>query len=228
MKKIVFLLILALLGGYALLLAKPELYFDKSADYGIFTLRARGELPASPEAVLNSAGDRISGSDIYTPGQRFELILTSGPWEYRLFTPFLKGDFFRVNPYNAAVFLAPGADFAGDKAVTASGYLRSLSGVVTAAAAWVMTLRKVLPLTYLTMGDWELRGYAELLSGGTGEFNPSDACAGGDRPGLEDYKDGLMLDRLLKEENLVYNDLLLRGASEEDAERRFRRNYCGG
>jgi hypothetical protein len=84
------------------------------------------------------------------------------------------------------------------------------------------------PLTYLTMADWKMRGYGELLSGGTGEYNPKDACTGGDSPGLLDYKYGLILDNVLKEQTMSYSDLLDKNFSKEVAEKNFRNTRCGG
>ncbi len=229
MKKKIFLLFLGLLAVYIALLAKPELYFNKSMEYGIFTVRARGPLPEAPVRALDFAKDRIVTSELYSPGEKFEIILPSSRWQFLFFTPLQSNDFFRLNPYNGDIFIAA-ADFGADLARLAPGghRVRSLSGAITAAAAWEMTRRKLRPLSYLTMADWKMRGYGELLSGGTGEFTPADACSGRDRPGLQDYKYGLMLDTVLKEQTMFYNDLLDKNFSKDVAEKNFRAVYCGG
>lgn len=219
---------LACAAAYALLLYKPGLYFNQSLDYRLFTLRARGTLPSGIQPALDSAMEKISASEIYKDGMRFEIILPETKGQFRFFTPFVKGDYFRVNPFNGAIFLAS-ADFEAGEARTEPGLerYRSLSSIVTAAAALEMTRRRLRPLTYLSMSEWKARGYSELLSGGSGEFNPPDACAGGDRPGLEDYTYGLMLDTVLKQENAFYSDLLDRNYSRQNAEIRVRKAYCG-
>lgn len=228
MKTKIFIVFLALAAAYLLLLAKPELYFNKSMDYGIFTLRARGHLPEAPERVLDLAKEKIASSELYHDGELFELILPETSFQFKFFTPFQKGDFFRVNPYNGDIFIGA-ADFPSDLARPAPGEhrVRSLSGAIVAAAAREMTRRKLRPLTYLTTDDWKVRGYEELLSGGTGEYQAADACSGSDRPGLEEYRYGLILDTVLKEQNLFYNDLLDKNFNKDSAEKSFRARYCG-
>ncbi|MDA8131085.1 MAG: hypothetical protein M0011_06225 [Elusimicrobia bacterium] len=228
MGKFITLLLLGLLAVYGLLLAKPDLYFDRKLEHGSFVLHARGPLPDSPEAVLDDAEQAVAASDIYLQGSRFDVYLPSGPGQYKFFTPLLSGDYFRVGPFNGAIYLA-NADFTAKEARPYSGaeQRRSLRGVLVAAAVWDMVRLKVRPLTFFAMDKWMVRGYAEMISGGTGEFAPQDACGAASRPGLDDYRFGLMLDRVLKEENTVFNDLLGRNYSEEQAESRFRKAYCG-
>jgi hypothetical protein len=229
MKKYFWLLLLACLAVYALLLAAPGLYFSKSMEYKGFTIRTRGALPSSVEKPLDLALEGIKASELFKEGMRFELVLPSTRGQFLFFTPFMHGEYFRVNPFNGAIFLAA-ADFEGGNAYIVPGgpRRRSLATVIIGAGAWELTRRKLRPLTYLFMNDWKIRGYSELLSGGTGEFEPADACAETDRPGLLDYKYGLMLDRVMKEDSIYYSDLLDRNFSSQNAETRIKRAYCGG
>lgn len=229
MKKTFWLLLLACAAGYALLLAAPGLYFGKSMDYKGFTIRTRGPLPASVEKPLDLATERIAASELYREGMRFELVLPSTRGQFLFFTPFMHGEYFRVNPFNGAIFLAA-ADFDTGDARKAPGgpQRRSLTSVITGAAAWEMTRRKLRPLTYLFMNEWKIRGYAELLSGGTGEFEPADACGEPSRPEQLDYKYGLMLDTVLKQDNAFYSDLLDKNFSRQNAELRLKKTHCGG
>lgn len=229
MKKTFWLLLLAGAGVYTLLLSKPGLYFGKSMDYKGFTLRTRGPLPASVEGTLNSALERIAASEIYAEGMKFELILPSTRGQFLFFTPLMKGEYFRVNPFNGAIFLAA-ADFGAGEARKEAGDARhrKLSAVITAAAAWEMTRQRLKPLTYLFMHEWKVRGYAELLSGGTEEFEPADACGDVQRPELLDFKYGLMLGTVMKEDNAAYSYLLDRNFSRQNAEQRLTKTHCGG
>ena len=228
MGKFITLLLLGLLAAYGLLLAKPDLYFNRKLEHGPFVLHSRGPLPEGPEAALDEAAEAIAAADIYLQGSKFDVYLPSTRGQYRFFTPLLSGDYFRVGPFNGAIYLA-NADFLTKDARPEAGseQRRPLRGVLVAAAAWDMVRLKVRPLTFFAMDKWAVKGYAELLSGGTGEFNQQDACGTADRPGLEDYRYGQMLDRVLKEENTVFNDLLGRNYSRELAESRFRKAYCG-
>ncbi|MDA8131411.1 MAG: hypothetical protein M0011_07910 [Elusimicrobia bacterium] len=228
MGKFITLVLLGLLAVYGLLLAKPGLYFSNKLEHGLFVLHVRGPLPESPDAVLDEAAEAITASDIYAQGSKFDIYLPSTPGQYKFFTPLLGGDYFRVGPFNGAIYLA-NADFTAKDARPRAGseQRRPLRGVIVAAAVWDMVRLKVRPLTFFAMDKWMVRGYAEMLSGGTGEFTPQDACGNASRPGLDDYRYGLMLDRVLKEENTVFNDLLGRNYSDDQAESRFRKAYCG-
>lgn len=229
MKNTVVFLLLAAAGLYALLLAKPELYFNKRADYREFTVRARGALPASLEGTLESARERLAASELYKEGDRFELFLPSSRREYEFFTPLQGGAYFRVSPLGGAIFLAA-ADFQAGEARKTAGdaKFRSLSSVIAGAAAWELTRRRLKPLTYVFMHEWKVRGYGELISGGTGEFNPADACAPEGPPEQQDYSYGLMLDTVLKEEQVRYGDLLDRNFSYQSAAQRLQKAHCGG
>jgi hypothetical protein len=229
MKKLFLVLLLVCAAVYGPLLSKPGIYFNKSMDYKGFTIRTRGQLPASVEGPLNSAIERIAAAEIYTEGMKFELILPATRGQFLFFTPLMGGEYFRVNPFNGAIFLAA-ADFSSGEARQAPGGTqhRSLSSVITAAAAWEMTRRRVRPLTYLFMNKWKVRGYAELLSGGTGEFVPSDACAETGSPAQQDYRYGLMLDTVIKQDNTFYGDLLDKNFSRQNAELRLNKAHCGG
>lgn len=229
MKKYLKFLLLALACVYALLLAKPELYFNKSVNYKGFTVRARGALPASMEGSLDSAAERIAVSELFSEGTQFEVILPASRRQFLLFAPLQKGDYFRVSPFHGAIFIAS-ADFTRGEARKAPGdaKYRSLSGAIAAGAAFEMTRRKLRPLTYIFMNDWKVRGYAEILSGGTGEFTPPDACGEALSPEQLDYKYGMILQTVLKEENTVYSELLDKNFSLQNAELRLKKAHCGG
>lgn len=229
MKNLLKFLLVVLACAYALLLAKPELYFNKSLDYKGFTVRARGALPASMEGSLDSAAERIAASELFTAGTKFEVILPASRGQFIFFAPLQKGGYFRVSPFHGAIFLAS-ADFTRGEARKAAGdtKYRSLSGAIAAGAAFEMTRRKLRPLTYIFMNDWKVRGYAEILSGGTGDFTPPDACGEALSPEQLDYKYGLILQTVLKEENIFYDDLLDKNLSLQNAELRLKRAHCGG
>jgi len=173
MKKIILLLIAAAFGGYLLFLAMPGLYFNRSLSYKSFTIRTRGPLPEKVEEVLDRAYEKISASGLYRPETRFNIYLPETRKEFLFFTPMQKGDFYRSNPYNGAIFLAA-SDFGADRVRTESGAseYHVLSIEIVAAAAREIIRSSLPALTYLVLADWKLRGYAERLSGGTGEFKP--------------------------------------------------------
>ncbi len=229
MKTFITLLLAAAAGAYALLWAKPGLYFANKTEYRGFTVRARGPLPESVAASLDAAVERISAAELYKEDMKFDLYLPATTGQLRFFAPLVKGEYFRVNPLNGAIFLAA-ADFGAGEARKRPGdaKFRSLSGVIAGAAAYEMTRRRVRPLTYLFMNEWKVRGYAEKLSGGTGEFSTSDACGEPSSAEQLDYKYGLMLETVMKEDNISYGDLLDRNFSRQNAEQRVMRAYCGG
>lgn len=229
MKKTFWVLLVICSAVYALLLAKPGLYFGNSVEHKGFTIRTRGALPSSVEKPLDLALEGLAASEFFKEGARFELVLPSTRGQFLFFTPFMHGEYFRVNPFSGVIFLAA-ADFeAGNAYVVPGGpRRRSLASVITGAAAWELTRRRLRSLTYLFMNDWTIRGYSELMSGGTGEFTPADICGNADRPGLLDYKYGLMLDRVMKEDGIYFGDLLDRNFSRQNAETRIMRAYCGG
>ena len=225
----IFALLAALAGVYLLLLAKPELYFSKAINYRNFTVRARGEAPASVEASLDAAADKLAASELYRENDTFEIVAAGSAAEFKFFTPFIGGEYSRVNPFSGAIFLAS-ADFAKGEARREPGAqeFRKLSSEIAAAAARDQARRLFRPLSYLFRSDWEIRGYAARVSGAGGDFSPSDACGAVSDPGLEDYKCGLMLDTVMKEDNVTFKDLLERNMSYEKAEERFKKTYCGG
>lgn len=219
----------ALLACYALLLAKPELYFSKSVNYGKFTVRTHGEAPASVEASLDAAAEKLAASELFNESDTFEIYAAKSPGEFKFFTPFLDGAYSRVNPFHGAIFLAA-ADFSKGEARTepAAKEFRKLSSEIAAAAARDQARRLFRPLSYLFRNDWEIRGYAVRVSGGSGDFSPSDACGAPSGPDQEDYKYGLMLDTVMKEDNISFRDLLNRNMSYEAAGERLKKTHCGG
>lgn len=229
MGKAVTFFILGVAGVYLLLIYKPGLYFNKKASHEFFTVHSRKALPENFDKVLDEAREKIVSSEIFVDGLKLDIYLPSTPGEYEFFTPLLEGQYFRHNPLTGAVFLAA-ADFEKKEARTAPGKEddRPLSGVIIAAGAFELTRLKLKPLTYISMRKWKVRGYGELLSGGTGWFNVADACSKDDRAGLADYRYGLMLDTVLKQENMFYNDFLGRSFNQKLAEERFRQANCAG
>ncbi len=228
--KIVLAILVILGGAYALLLSKPSLYFSRSAQYRGFTLRARGAAPAGFEPALDAAREKLAACEFFREDSSFELVLVSTPGEFKFFAPFQKGEYFRVSPLGGTVFLAA-ADFAKSEARAAfgSGVPRPLGAVVAGAAAVDLVRRSRETLSFMFMKDWLLNGYYEKISGGLGIYAPADACGdvSGD-PALRDYKHGLMLDMVLRENGIGYGDLLGRNFSQEAAETRMRKMHCGG
>lgn len=228
MKK-VFIVFVVLAGIYALLLSKPELYFGKSFAYKGFTVRAHGELPEQIAARLDGAYEKIAASELFKENASFELIVPSSRGEFVFFTPLQKGEFSRVNPFHGAIFLAA-ADFKAGEVRTAPGaaQTRRLSSEIAGAAARELSRRLFKPLSYLFRADWEIRGYAAHIAGLTGEFSPPDACSAASTTDLEDYRHGLMVETIMKEDNIGFNELINRNMSFETAEDRMKKTHCGG
>ena len=230
MKKIIWLIVVAAVGGYGLLLTRPGLYYGKSLEYKNFTLRSRGALPEGTEAVLDRVYEKLLVSELFSPDKKFDLYLPGGRSEFLIFTPLQYGDYARVNPYNGAIFIAA-ADFAADRARTVPGSAeyQMLSAEITKAAARELVRRSVKPLQYLTMSDWKLLGYSELLSGGSGTFTLADSCSGKDEtPGLLAYKYSLAIDLAMREEGISFADLLGKDYSYENVAMRLKKMNCGG
>lgn len=230
MGKAITFIILAAAGIYLLLLYQPGLYFNKKVEYEMFTLHARGSLPEDYERVLDDARDRMKSSPMFRESMKMDIYLPSTSGEYSLFTPWAReGEYFRHSYLGGMIFLAA-ADFADREARTAPGAddARGLSGVIAGAGAFEITRMKLKPLTYISMHEWKVRGYAEIMSGGAGWFNISDACSHDDRTGLTDYRYGRILEQMLKQEDLPYEEILGRNISYKVAERRFRQDSCGG
>ena len=226
MKKILVLLVVA--GAYWLILAKPGLYFNKSAEYRGFTLYAHGSLPEKTDIVLDKVYDKISTSDFYTPEMKFNIYLTGGRGEFSFFTPLLHGEYVRVSPLGGAIYVAA-ADFAADEVRTAPGAPahRPLSAELVRAAAREMTRRILEPLSYLVMSEWKLRGYSERLSGGTGEYQPADICKSDD-PAMLDFKYGLALDYAIKVDGVSMRELMTKEYAYEKLEEGVKKQNCGG
>lgn len=230
MKKTILLIVLVIAGGYWFLLSKPGLYFDKSRDYRIFTLHARGALPENMDAVLDKAHDRISAAELFPQSQdkKFDVYLTSGRNEFLFFTPFQNGDLYRVNPRYGYIYMAP-SDFAADQVRTAPGAkeYKALSLELAGAAAREMVRRLVEPLKYMFMSDWKLRGYSERVNGGTGTYMPSDICKGSD-PARLDYEYSQVVDFAIRVDGLSVVDLMNKDYSYETVEKALRKMNCGG
>jgi len=228
MKKIFILLLLAAC-GYGLLLARPGIYFNRSLTYKNFTLRAHGQLPDSAGPVLDSAIARLSASELYKAGANFDLYLPSGSGEFLFFTPLQGGDYSRVNPFSGAIFLAA-ADFKTDEARTAQGAPgpRMLAAEIASASTRELARRFLRPLPYIFREDWEIRGYCSIISKVNAQRSPADICSAGADPALTDYKYGLMVDWVMKEEQLTFTGLLDREYSRDHAEEMLKKTDCGG
>ena len=165
---------------------------------------------------------------IVKEGMKFDIYLPASRGQFTFFTPLQNGDYVRVSTLNGGIFLAA-ADFKAGEArkVPGDAKYRSLSSVITVGAAWDMTKRKLRPLTYMFMHEWKVRGYAAILAGLNGDFSPSDACAATGTPEQQDYRYRLMLETVLKEEQVFYNDLLDSNFSYANAEMRLKKAYCG-
>lgn len=230
MKNTIIFLLLMSAAIYSVLLAKPDMYFNKRLDYREFTVRTRVPMNASEvEGTLESARERIAASELFKEGMKFDIYLPSSRGQFAFFTPLQKGDYARVSVLHGGIFLAA-ADFKSGEARKDPGdsKFRSLSSIVTVGAAWEMTRRKLRPLTYMFMHEWKVRGYGAVLAGLNGEFSPADACAATGTPEQQDYRYRLMLDTVLKEEQIVYSDLLNRNFSYQNAELRLKKYHCGG
>jgi len=224
MKKI-FLLLFAAAAGYCLLLAKPDLYYGKSLEYKNFTLRSHEALPENVEGVLDKVIEKISTAELYKPEQKFTIYLTGSRGEFRFFTPFQDGDYYRVNPLNGAIYLAA-AEFAADRVRITPGdtEYRTLSVEIIKAAATEMVRSSVEQLSYLFMRDWKIRGYAERVSGGTGAFTPADICTGKNSdPAFQDFAYGQAVDFVMKEEGISFRDLLDKDYSYESVMLRLKK-----
>ena len=225
---IIFLLVMSA-AVYSVLLAKPDMYFSKRVVYREFTVHTRVPMnSAEVEGTLESARERIAASELFKDGMKFNLYLPSSRGQFAFFTPLQNGDYVRVSALNGGIFLAA-ADFKAGEARKEPGdaKYRSLSSVITAGAAWEMTRRKLRPLTYMFMHEWKVRGYAAILAGLNGDFSPADACAAAGTPEQQDYRYRLMLETVLKEEQVFYNDLLDSNFSYATAEQRLRKAHCG-
>lgn len=228
MKKI-FALLAGLFFCYLLLLAKPELYFSKSLAYKCFTVRAHGALPASVEASLDAAYEKLAASELFKETDSFEVIVPASRGEFLFFTPLLRGIYSRVSPFHGAIYLAA-ADFAkGDARAEPGGRdFRKLSSEIAGAAARDQARRRFQALTYLFREDWEIHGYSARVSGLTSDFSPADVCSAATSPDLEDFKYGLMLETALKVEQISFAELLDRKMSYEKAEQLLKQAHCGG
>mgnify|MGYP007111633438 CR=1 FL=1 len=225
----IFLIVLVLAGGYALLAAKPGLYYGRSMEYRNFTLHARGDLPTGVDTALDRAIDRLGASEFFSADKKFDVYLPATPGEFRFFAPFMKNERVRLNPFTGDIFLAA-ADFKEDKLRREASEhdYRPLGASLAGAAARELARRMVEPLTYLTMSEWRIGGYAELISGGMGMFNPPDICAGRrDDPELLAYEYGLAVDMMMKEENEPYHEVLNKSYAYDDVRRRLTVRYCG-
>lgn len=228
MKKIILLIVLALAGGYWLLLSKPGLYFDKNREYRIFTLHARGALPENMDAVLDKAYDKISAADLFSQDKKFDIYLTSSRNEFVFFTPFQHGDHYRVNPAHGFIYMAL-ADFASDQVRTVPGAkeYKALSLELAGAAAREMVRRLVAPLKYMFMSEWKLRGYSERVNGGTGTYMPADICKGAD-PARLDFEYAQAVDFAIRVDGLSVVDLMGKDYSYETVEKALKKMNCGG
>lgn len=229
MKKTLILSIVAVVGGYWLLRAKPDIYFNKSLEYKNFTLLARGAIPEGTDIALDNAYTKIAASEFTGPDTKFRIYLPASRNEFLFFTAFQTGDYSRVNPFTGAIFIAA-ADFKSDQARTAAGAPdpRVLNSEIAGAAARELVRRALKPLTYLAMSEWKLSGYSERLSGGTGAFTPTDICPGkADAPGLQEYKYGLAVDYAQRVDGLGFTELLNKDYSYEKAEAGLLGTHCG-
>ena len=228
MKKIILLIVLALAGGYWLLLSKPGLYFDKTREYRIFTLHARGALPENMDVVLDKAYDKISAAELFSPDKKFDIYLTSGRYEFVFFTPFQNGDYYRVNPRHGFIYMAP-SDFASDQVRTApeAKEYKALSLELAGAAAREMARRIVEPLKYMFMSEWKLRGYSERVNGGTGTYMPADICKGDD-PARLDFEYAQAVDFALRVDGLSLVELFGKDYSYETVQKALKKMNCGG
>ena len=228
MKKLIFLVFLAAVGGYWLLLTKPAFYYGDSFEYKSFTLRARGPVPAGTEPVLDRALDKISRSEFFTPEAKFTIYLTAGPGELRFFAPFIAGAYSRVNPVSGGIFLAPG-DFSQDKIRTATGEqeYRFLNQAIAGAAAREMVRRRLEALTYIFRKDWEITGYAARIAGGSDQFKPEDFCKSApEGSALRDYQYAQAVGVIMDIEHQSFSELLNRNHSYESLETQLKRRYC--
>ena len=228
MKKIILLIVLALAGGYWLLLSKPGLYFDKTREYRIFTLHARGALPENMDVVLDKAYDKISAAELFTQDKKFDTYLASGRKEFVFFTPFQNGDYYRVNPRHGFIYMAP-SDFASDQVRTApeAKEYKALSLELAGAAAREMARRIVEPLKYMFMSEWKLRGYSERVNGGTGTYMPADICKGDD-PARLDFEYAQAVDFALRVDGLSLVELFGKDYSYETVQKALKKMNCGG
>ncbi len=230
MKKFLFLLLVLSGAAYLLAVRYPGVYYTDTVVYDNFTLHSRGPLGDAAAAPLSRAREKIAASEFFAPGTRFEIYISSGPGDYSFFTPFCHDHYACVDPLNGNIMLAP-PQLARDSSpgVPSGGEFRPFNSVVAAAATREMTRRALLPLTYLGMSEWKLRGYSELVSG-TGAHVPSDICSGTAAEGtlLRDYEYRMAVEFAMRDERISYKYLLDKTYSFEYMDGQIRKIYCGG
>lgn len=228
MKKLIFLVFLAALGGYWLLLKKPALYYGETKEYKNFTLMARDAVPEGTEAALDRALDKISKSEFFTPDAKFTIYLTAGAGELHFFAPFITGEYTRVSPLSGGIFLAPG-NFKQDKIQRATGEqeFRFMNQAIAGGVARELVRRKLEALTYVFKKDWEIAGYAERIAGSSDQFTPQDICKDApDGSALSDYQYGLAVGVVMDQERMPFSELLNRNYSYEGFQSQLKRRFC--
>jgi len=230
MSKYITLLALACVAAYGSAVYWPEFYFKNRREYGNFVIVSRSGVPPSAEKFVERASYRISKSELFRPGQKFEIYAADSPRQYAVFAPFCRGGYACIHPFKNMSFMAP-ADFERGVVASVKNPLKtaSLENTMVHEAVKLQIRAMVRPLAYISMADWKKEGYGQYVAASDSDLQPSDICSpdAETNPDRSAYLYRLVMEYMLNEEKTSLQYILTTEVSPEAAIRTVKARYCG-
>lgn len=207
----------------------PGIFFKAKKEFRNITVYSHEPLKDTAEEVMLRVNDKVFAAELADSGQKFEVYLDNGSFEYKLFSLFCKADYACLNPLTGKVFVAS-ADFDKKKAFTSADTEkgRPLDAVLIRALAKGQVKKKVSDLAYFFLSDWRKDGYAEHVAMETDGWDNVEICGdkAKDDPVRRGMKYRLTVEMVTSEDRLTYEVMMKENYSPESVEKRVMKKYC--
>jgi hypothetical protein len=169
-----FLAVLALLTGLiTALLLYPAPLFAHATSHGVFDVRSDRPIDPAVAQVIADAERRVRTSELFQPGDRFQLYICNDPWRLLLFTRSTQiggaADLLTRNIFLREVDIRRNRLIGPDGEI-ADADVRPLSYFIAHEAAHVMAGRRFGRLAFVNAPRWLTEGVADMIGKG-GEFD---------------------------------------------------------
>jgi hypothetical protein len=233
-KRIIFILLAALISAYFLFLLFPEIFFRYKVEYKSFILYTHSDPGKNIFQILDSAEKLISRSELYKKEtKKYKLFLCGDFPEYSFFAPTEMHAFASNNILTNNIFLSKSNIL--ENRIERNGKennFRTLSGTIAHEATHTLIKIDLGFIKYLFLDTWKNEGYADFIAKESSfkfiigmyficnSQTPSS-------PSFKYFKYRLYFEYLIDFKKLSFNEIAGRNFNVIDLDKQIQKKYCG-
>lgn len=214
---------------YALVISFPEVFFKYKTEYETLIIYSQNPLPETINSVLSKVYEKISNSELFVSGVRYEIFICKGFGSYTFFAPFCRKSFACAYPFTGKIFIAS-ADFEKNKAMknTPTENTRTLDSVIAHEITHNLIKNKTVFLKYMFLQDWKNEGYAEYIAGSGILDVPRLICDENTErtPALKYLEYKLAIDYLINDEKMTFKEIFESNVSFDSVMKKVKLKVC--